>query len=248
MRLFRIALLAFSIGAAAPLSTVAQRCAPLKPDGDQLGYSKRSNDARCEGFYQQLSAGTAGVNVVSLTYGKVAFDPARDRELRLRLVEPPIEPIGIRGSLIPTDRYYRLDAQLSPGEPVVRLPLADVIKPSGMTPEQLGVYAFRSLPGNQEELIPLVVGADAEPSVRPDAPLWIVLRPAIDIANLRYRVRAAGQVPDYQFVPLGRGPIPANSPLAFALGAAPSGRAILDLRFVTTSGEERNDTIRFAVR
>jgi hypothetical protein len=248
MRLLPVGLLTLTICAAATLPALAQTCAPLRPDSGSLGYARRSNDARCEGFYQQLSAGTAGVNVVSFTYGAVAFDPARNRELRLRLPQPSSEPIGIRGFHVPTDRYYRLDAQLAAGQSVFRLPLADVIKPSGMTQEQLGVYAFRSLAGNVEEIIPLAVGADADPAIAPNAQLWIVLRPAIDIANLRYRIRANGQEPEFQFVPQGHGAIPANSPLAFGLGSAPSGRAILDLKFVTTAGEEKNDAIRFAVR
>lgn|GEM_PF-6611573 len=239
---------AIVIGLALAAPVAAQTCARLTPDGETLGYKKRGNGARCEGFYQQLSAGSAGVRILSLTYGRPDFDPARHRELRLALAQPPTEAISIRGAHIPATRWYQLDAELKAGQPGFRLPLTDVIEPGGMTRDQFGVYAFRSLGAGIEELLPLAVGADADPTVPPDARVWIVLRPAIDISRLRYRVSAARSEPEFRFVPGGQGPIPKYLPIAFDLGPLPGGKPRLELRFVTSSGEDKDDTIRIGGR
>lgn len=201
-------LLVIAIGLALTGPVAAQTCARLTPDGETLGYKKRGDGARCEGFYQQLSSGSAGVKILSLTYGRPDFDPARHRALHLDLAQPLTEAISIRGAHIQPTRWYQLDAEMKPGQPGFRLPLTDVIKPGGMTRDQFGVYAFRSLGAGIEELLPLAVGADADPTVAPDARVWIVLRPAIDISRLRYRVSASGSEPEFRFVPGGQGPIP----------------------------------------
>ncbi len=238
--------IAMALSLTAP--TAAQTCARLAPDGESLGYKKRGNDARCEGFYQQLSSGSAGVKVLSLTYGRPDFDPARHRALHLALAQAPTEAISIRGAHIEATRWYQLDTELKPGQSGFRLPLTDVIKPGGMTRDQFGVYAFRSLGAGIEELLPVAVGADADPTVPPDARVWIVLRPAIDISRLRYRVSASGSEPEFRFVPKGQGPIPKYLPIAFDLGPLPAGKPRLELRFVTSSGDDKDDTIRIGGR
>jgi hypothetical protein len=226
----------------------AQICAPLVPDGGAIGYGLRGNSPRCEGFYQQQVAGSAGVRLVSLTYGRISYDAGRHRELRISLAQAPAASTRIRGEFLPLSRFYRLDAEISQSQPFLSVSLGDVIKPGQIKDDNLGILALRSRQGASEEVIPVAIAADAAPMVPPGTQLHVVLRPGIDVSQLRWRLRAAGQPPDFRAVPGPGGLVPAGTVLRFDLEAPQSPSALLDLRFYNRSGEEITDSIRLAFR
>jgi hypothetical protein len=228
------------------VSARAQSCLPLTPDGDALGYSVRAGSPRCEGFYQQPVAGTAGVRLVSLTYGRIAFNRDGHRDLRIAVAQPRTAPVRIRGELVPLTRFYRMDAELGPGQANLTIRLSDVIRPGQIFPDELGILAVRLRHGASEELIPVAIAADAAPMIEPGARLHLVLRPGIDLTNLRWRFRVAGQPAEFRTVPQAEGLVPAGTPLRFDADSPAVTNAVLDLRFFTLSGQELTDSIRLA--
>ncbi len=226
----------------------AQPCALLTPEGGALGYAARANNTRCEGFYRQPSAGSAGVKLVSLTYSRIAFDRDRHQELRIGVAQPLTSPVRIHGEFVPLTRFYRLDAEIGPTQPILSVRLGDVIRPAQMSQDELGILALRSRQGVSEEVIPVVVTTDAAPVAQQGARLHLVLRPGIDVTNLRWRLRAAGQAAEYRPVPRGDGLVPAGTALRFDAEAPAASTALLDLRFFTLSGQEVTDSIRLAFR
>jgi hypothetical protein len=142
---FWIILLAILIN---PAVGVAQSCEPLPVDGSPLSYRFRTNVPRCEGMYRSPVSGHLGMTLVSLTYGKIAYDK-RDQYLEITLTAEPAETTLIQAVGIPERLYYRLDAELGKGKSVFRLPLGDVVAANNISPEQFGIYAVRKLPGSQ---------------------------------------------------------------------------------------------------
>jgi hypothetical protein len=227
-------------------SALAQSCAPLTPDGGALGYTARAGSPRCEGFYQQQVAGMAGVELVSLTYDRVAFDRDRHSELRIAVLRPPTAPIRVRGEFVTLTRFYRLDAELNSGRPILIIRLGDVVRPGQISPDELGILAVRTRYGASEEIIPVAIAADAPPMARLGAKLHLVLRPGIDVTNLRWRLRLAGEAAEFRPVPRAEGLVPAGTPLRFDADAPAAVNAMLDIRFFTLSGQELTDSIRLA--
>jgi hypothetical protein len=229
-----------------------QTCAALAPAGQAFGYQHRVNSPRCEGFIQIPSAGVAGISLVSLTYGAVEFDLSRDSELRLSLPEPPERSVLIRGEYVPVDRYYRLDAELSPTRPVLRLGLGDVIAPAKIRPDDLGLYAYRLLPGGHQELIPLLVGSERSPTATAGGTIRVILRPGIDVTNVAWRIRFGDTEPEYRPVPLGQAFVLRGTKLVLDIPRPAASRAFLDLRFSTRAFDGTNkqvsDTIRLSMR
>jgi hypothetical protein len=227
---------------------MSQNCSGYRPDGPH-GYSLRTNGDRCEGFYQQPVAGATGVSILSLTYGAIAFDTARHSQLVVRL---PAEPDGIvylLGQHVPLTRFYRLEAELRPGRATLEVPLADVIRPAAIAPRDLGLYAFRPLPGALREFIPVIVQTDAALPAQMTGRLRMVLRPSIDVQNLRWRLRPpGGQASEWRSVPGGEGLVALGTPLPFDLEPMSIGRTTMELRFFDRSGMELTDVIRLAAR
>lgn len=227
---------------------LSQICSGYMPDGSH-GYALRTNGDRCEGFYQQPSAGATGVSVLSFTQGAIDFDPARHAYIVVRLAGEPIDVVYLLGQHVPLTRFYRLEAELRPGRATLHVPLADVIRPTGISPTDLGLYAYRFLPGALQEVIPVIVDTDAARSGQASGKLRLVLRPSIDVQNLRWRLRPAGGQPsEWRPVPGGEGLVALGTPLPLDLEPLGSGRAILDLRFFDRSGMELTDIIRLAAR
>ena len=226
-------------------SALGQSCG-LDPEGGPLGYQRRYNGSRCEGFIRQPVAGTAGVVLVSLTYGAVAFDWAHNAELQLGLSQKPKARVRIRGEFIPFTRYYRLDAEIGPEQPMLRVGLSDVIARAEMTPEQLGLYAYRLLPGGVQEVIPIAVTADAPPRVSTGVAIHAILRAGIDVTDLRWRLRAGDLANAYRPAPTGFKVLPAGASVSLDFEPPSSPRATLDLLFLDSSGRELSNSIRIA--
>ncbi|MBM3523997.1 MAG: hypothetical protein FJX57_13665, partial [Alphaproteobacteria bacterium] len=68
-------LVAFAIGEA-----VAQECERLPPAPGATGYQQRRGSDRCEGIYVSPVSG-GGMQLVSLTFGRIAYEPDRDATL-----------------------------------------------------------------------------------------------------------------------------------------------------------------------
>jgi hypothetical protein len=194
-----------------PGTGTAQTCAPLPEDhllATSLRYQFRANPPRCEGVYLYEIAGGARMTLVSLTFGKVTYDAKRDQYLQVKLAVEPFETTVLRAVGVPERLYYRLDADLSRGSEVFKLPLGDVIKPKDILANDFGIYAIRTLAGRQNGFIPVYAdgsGAFAQENI------VAVVRPGADVTDVVWRSYAPN------------GPPTAWAPVAGASGFVPEG-------------------------
>ena len=194
-----------------PAVSIAQTCESLPADQalpSNLSYQFRANVPRCEGMYRNLVLGSPRVTLVSLTFGKVTYDTKRDRYLEIKLPAEPAETTLIRALGVPERLYYRLDVKLGRGKSVFRLPLADVVAPKNILPDEFGIYAVKKLPGNQNAFVPVYAhgsGAAAQGDI------VAVVRPGADVTDVQWRSYAPNVPPT------------AWAPVAGASGLVPEG-------------------------
>lgn len=172
-----------------PAVGIAQSCEALPVDGSPLSYRFRANVPRCEGMYRSPVSGHPGMTLVSLTYGKVAYDTRRDQYLEIKLTVEPAETTLIQAIGIPERLYYRLDAELGRGKSVFMLPLADVVAANKILPEQFGIYAVRKLPGSQNIFVPVYAHGSVAAA---QGDVVAVMRPGADVTDVRWRSYAPG--------------------------------------------------------
>jgi hypothetical protein len=205
----------------------AEECDILSPIEGATGYRAREASARCEGLFAARIAG-GGIELVSLTRGPVVWDSAKDRVL---FIEPagwtPAAGTRLRGVGVPAGLYYRLDATLAPGS-VFRIPLDAVLLPEHIGPEDFGIYAFRILPGQISQHLPVHVKADVSPQSGSND-VVVTIRPAVSVSNVRVRlVTEGGTAPPYGSVRGAAGLVPAGSRVDISLGEKlPVGEALL---------------------
>ncbi len=217
----------------------AQPCPISLPTDDQrLGYRQRTNVLRCEGTYVSPVSGQASFALVSLTQGRVIYRLNQDRELLIRLpagnAETRILAVGL-----PLQRYYRMDAALSPGRPEFRLPLADVINPAGISAEELGVFGLRDISPTRVGHVPLVATTSGAPA---DQGLIAIIRPGADVLDVRWRlVPQNGAATGWQPVPGGTGLVPEGARLQLTLPPSlPAARTELEITFFAQGVPDTN--------
>ena len=181
-----------------PFSALAQFCEALPADQSLTSYQYRADPPRCEGIYRSPVSGIGGMTLVSLTYGGVAYDPGRDQDLEISLPIEPVEATLIRGVGVPERLYYRLDAELGPGERAFRLPLADVITREKLSPQALGFYGYRTRPGGPKAFIPVSARATGEAT---GTGVVAILRPGSDLYDVEWRQYPPGGTPT-EWVPV----------------------------------------------
>jgi hypothetical protein len=116
-------------------------CADLPPEHGPLGFQRRSNGDRCEGFFKSNVSGEA-LSVAFLMAGQLP---------EASFVEVagagPDREINVRAVALPLGTYYRMDAVVTPGKPL-RWPLSEVVTASrSLKNTDLGLYGWFGDPG-----------------------------------------------------------------------------------------------------
>jgi hypothetical protein len=225
----------------------AQECQRLPPAPGATGYQQRRGSDRCEGIYVSPVSG-GGLQLLSLTFGRIAFDIDRDPTLFVQAPANAAAGLRLQGSGIPIGLYYRLEAPLASGA-AFQLPLAAVIKPSRITSGDLGLLASREAGGGRRLFVPVHVATEARRQ-QVAREVTAVLRPDSDVLDMRWRLTPAGAAAgEYRALSGAQGPVPAGQRLEVVLPAWPTdGEATLELRYVDLAGRERSSRFQLATR
>jgi hypothetical protein len=225
----------------------AQDCERLPPAPGSTGFQQRHGSDRCEGLYISPVSG-GGLQLLSLTFGRIAFDPDRDPVLFVRAPAGAEAGLRLEGAGVPIGLYYRLEATLASGG-VFQLPLATVIKPTRISAGDLGLLALRDGGGGRRFYVPVHVATDAKRTAEA-RDVTAVLRPDSDILDVRWRLTPAGApVGAYRALSGAQGPVPAGQRLEITLPAWPAdAAAVLELRYVDLNGRERSSRFQLASR
>lgn len=225
----------------------AQACERLPPAPGASGYQLRRGSDRCEGIYVSPVSG-GGLQLVSFTFGKIAYELERDTVLLVAAPAGAASGLKLQGTGIPIGLYYRLDAALGVPEPF-RLPLVPVIRPQRIAPPDLGLLAYREIAGGRRVFVPVHVGLDPARMSAATGRLAI-LRPDIDMQNVRWRLTAGGAVPGaFSEFANAQGPVPSGQRLEIALPPDPGPQeATLEIRYTDLAGRERATRFLLASR
>jgi hypothetical protein len=182
-----------SFGSAAAQSP---SCGGIYGISGPMGYQRRANADRCEGFYQQQVAG--GLEFLSMVSGTINYNLASDSTLdvvtpHLSQLQAPEVFLSAR-SLRP-GTYYRMDATIRPGE-TFKWPLSPVIAPAGLGPDSIGLVAW--INGDfGKYYVPITVFPE-NTVAQPKRPPTMILRSSLDIEVLKWRWRPEeGDVSQY---------------------------------------------------
>jgi hypothetical protein len=116
-------------------------CSDLSPDHGALGFQRRTNGDRCEGFFKSNVAGEA-LTLAFLMSGQL---PA-SADVEVRGAGPDRE-INVRAVALPLGTYYRMDAIVTTTKPL-RWPLSEVVQASkSLKNTDLGLYGWFGDPG-----------------------------------------------------------------------------------------------------
>jgi hypothetical protein len=190
-----------SVLAAAEPSAVADPCdrtlSPSPVTGPD-GYRQRAGGERCEGIYVSPVSGTP-VELVSLTRGRLSYDPAHPAVLSVTLDQSPASGgEHVRAVGVPRRLYYQMDADIVDGR-AVAWPVGDVLVRRQIMPDQLGILASRKDASSDTVFLAVdVAPAGATPTH--DQPIVMVLRVA-DVSDLKWRFVPKGQVASASYAP-----------------------------------------------
>jgi hypothetical protein len=191
----------------------------------EIGYAERSGDRRCEGFFSS-PVSASGLEVVSVTFGPVDWEPEADR---LYVGAPDLSPLGaqalqLRAVGLPPRLYYRLDATIASGG-TLAWPVADVLAPGGLRPDSIGVYGWIDGPLGRVFVPVVVSAADAAES----ATVVLTLRSFGAVDRLLWREFAPDGQPT-RWAPVTEGRLAAGANVAFDLPDGESGLITLEFR------------------
>jgi hypothetical protein len=162
----------------------AQICdSRLQPDDNKtIQYRARKN--RCEGFYKTIVAAPGELAVVGVTDGNFRFE--LDAKELITIAAPLVnnQAVSIRAVGIPLNMYYRLDAQLAPGQ-TLAWPVADVLYPMKLASENIGVLGWIGTEENKT-YIPVMATAKIA-SVAQDGKIRLTVRASVDVTNVQWR-------------------------------------------------------------
>lgn len=220
----------------------AQECERLPPGPGATGYQLRRGSDRCEGIYVSPVSG-GGMQLVSLTFGRIAYEPERDATLVVKAPATAGTGLKLQGIGIPIGLYYRLDAALG-ADRAFQLPLGSVIRPNRIPSTDLGLLAYRDSGAGRRIYVPVHVGIDPA-KLPPAGAALAVARPDSDVQNVRWRLTQGGAAPgEFRPVASAQGPVPSGNRLEIALPALDGASdATLELRYLDLGGRER--TSRF---
>ena len=172
----------------------------LSPDpiAESDGYRERDGGRRCEGIYTSPVAGES-VEIVSLSQGRLSYDPGRSGPLFITLAIKPTNPalVHIRVVGIPERLYYEMDADIAASATLI-WPIKEVVVPERIAAADIGVYAFHAGVGGNLVLLPVSISESAAPAASMQ-PLIVILRVG-NVASLTWRFIPKGGAPG-QFNP-----------------------------------------------
>jgi hypothetical protein len=222
--------LCFVEGVAAASAEIA--CNDVSAIPGPIGYHRRENAERCEGFYQQQDAGS--FEFVSLVNGRINYDLVSDKILTVSV--PPLPQF--QGSqvflaaraLLPAGTHYRMDAVIAPSGKF-NWSLNEVLAPARLSSNSIGVVAWINQTLGKYYVPVSVVPANVAPSAA--QPPQMIFQSSMDIDLLRWRVRREGagaSIDDFVRVG-GEHPaiIHAGQPISIELRNQPSGPVIVDV-------------------
>jgi hypothetical protein len=116
-------------------------CPNLPPDHGPLGFQRRTNGDRCEGFFKSNVSGEA-LTVAFLMSGRLPDSGSVEVS-----GAGPKREINVRAVALPLGTYYRMDAVITPEKPL-RWPLSEVVNASrSLKNADLGLYGWFGDPG-----------------------------------------------------------------------------------------------------
>jgi hypothetical protein len=206
-------------------------CSGVPAISGPLGYQRRSNADRCEGFFQQQVSGT--LEFLSFVKGTINYDLVSDKAL---IVAPPNltqfggSQVFLTARALRPATYYRMDAVMASGE-TFRWPLSPVLTQANLPSSAIGVVAWinRDL---EKYYIPISVVSEnvATPANRHPS---MILRPSVDVELLKWRIRQeSGREKMSDWITVGGAQpaiIRAQQPVSLELQERPSGLAVVDI-------------------
>jgi hypothetical protein len=164
----------------APGMIYAQKqCDQLQPLPGSFEYKERGN--RCEGLYV-ANVGNKTLDLIGLTRGIIQYSLQSGVVLHVSTA-PQSVPVHIRAVAIPPRTYYRMDATMG-GNSVLDWPVRDVLAPQDLTPDRIGVLAWK---GDFEPRLFLPVKVDAGDSHLAASDTYLVIRPSFDLEVIKWR-------------------------------------------------------------
>lgn len=168
----------------APDESAKARCdRRLKPAPGAIGYTWRGN--RCEGFYESPISAPA-LSVVSVLIGKIAYSLKDDSPLELEAPKCHDGSIQVRALSLRPRTYYRMDAELSPGE---RLdwPVNDILRRAKLRPSVLGAYGFEKK-NKRTTYLPLRIFQAAKKKAKPASKVSVAVRTGTSLETVKWRI------------------------------------------------------------
>jgi hypothetical protein len=187
----------------------------LTPIAGHVGYTSREN--RCEGFYvSPVSA--PSLEILSVLRGPLQYTLSAQEQLVI--VAPNLGsivagPLRVRAVARPLRTYYRMDAIL-PASGRLVWPVQDVLLPSRLHAERLGVYGWVGTE-TDKTFVPLRVVPQGTPVAK--APIQVIVRSTVDIDKLVWRLTAKDEpVSPWE---QGSANVPAGQPVTITLPEGP---------------------------
>lgn len=231
MRCLRVLLIIFCFIDTVQPATAQLSCSNVPAISGPIGYQRRLNADRCEGFYQQQVSGT--LEFLSLVNGTINYDLVSDKTLVVSA--PNLGQFGgsqvfLTARALRPGTYYRMDATVASGG-TFRWPLNAVLAPANLPSNAIGVVAWtnRDL-GKYYVPVSVVPENVATPATRP--PLMI-LRSSLDIELLKWRSwKESGRDGISDWITVGDAQltiIRAGQPISLELREQPSGLSVIEI-------------------
>lgn len=164
------------------LAAAADPCASLPPENGPLGFQRRSNGDRCEGFFRSNVSGET-LSVAFLMSGQLP-----ESSFVVVTGAGPDREINVRAVALPLGTYYRMDAVVSPGKPL-RWPLSEVVAASrSLKSSDLGLYGWFGDPGRPTYVPVRATALGGAPTVAPVVRLGV--RANVRLALVTYSISA----------------------------------------------------------
>lgn len=172
----------------------SQDCSDLSPATGPTGYRLRKEDKRCEGLYvPRVSGGGIGIDLVSLTWGKLNWSVGKDVVLELATALPTNKAVlHIVGTGISSGFYYRMEADTRAAR--LKLPLSAVMNPVHIQPAQVGFLGWHDEEGQRKAYVPLSCSISSRP-VPIGTSIVAVVRPRGDVSNVCWRTYPTNSAP-----------------------------------------------------
>ena len=150
-------------------------------ENESIAYRQRGN--RCEGFYRsKVSAGS--IDIVGAVKGSLHFKLDENEVVEISSSVIKDQPINVRAIGIPIKTYYRMDAQILPGQKLI-WPIADVIYPQKLSARKIGVFGWIENEKGKA-YVPVMALAKMD-SIAEDRKIRLYFRTSVDVECVKWR-------------------------------------------------------------